>query len=45
VVASPDGNSLCRGEIAGRTAQAAELGRRLAEQLLAKGAEKLLSDS
>lgn len=45
VVASLDGNSLCRGEIAGRTAQAAELGRRLAEQLLAKGAEKLLSVS
>jgi hydroxymethylbilane synthase len=42
VVAALDGNSLCRGEIAGLAAGAAELGKRLAEQLLAKGADRFL---
>jgi hydroxymethylbilane synthase len=43
IVASLDGASLCRGEIGGEASEAAELGRRLAEQLIAKGADKLLS--
>jgi hydroxymethylbilane synthase len=43
VVASLDGSSLCRGEITGPAADAAELGGRLAEQLLAKGADKFLA--
>ena len=43
VVASLDGSALCRGEIAGRMSDAAQLGKRLAEQLLEKGADKLLS--
>jgi hydroxymethylbilane synthase len=42
VVASLDGSSLCRGEIAGPAADAAELGKRLAERLLEKGAAKFL---
>jgi hydroxymethylbilane synthase len=43
VVASPDGKKLCRGEIAGSTANAAVLGKRLAEQLLMQGADKILA--
>ena len=42
VVASLDGSSICRGEIAGPAANAAELGKRLAERLLEKGADKFL---
>ena len=42
MVASLDGSSLCRGEIAGPAADAAELGKRLAERLLEKGAAKFL---
>ena len=42
VVASLDGSSICRGEIAGPAADAAELGKRLAERLLEKGAAKFL---
>lgn len=42
VVASLDGSSLCRAEIAGPAADAAELGKRLAERLLEKGAAKFL---
>jgi len=43
MVASVDGRSLCRGEISGQVTEAVALGRRLAEQLLAQGADKLLS--
>ena len=42
VVASPDGSRLCRGEIFGSTSEAVALGRRLAEQLLGEGANRLL---
>lgn len=43
VVASPDGKKLCRGEIVGAATSAGELGKRLAEQLLNQGADKLLA--
>jgi len=43
VVADLDGSSLCRGEIAGPAVNADQLGKQLAEQLLAKGAEKILA--
>jgi len=43
VVASPDGKRLCRSEIFGLTAEAVTLGKRLAEQLLRLGADKLLA--
>ena len=42
VVANPDGSRLCRGEIHGDGGAAAELGRRLAEELLKQGAGALL---
>ena len=42
VVASLDGSALCRSEITGPSADAAELGKRLAERLLEKGAAKFL---
>jgi hydroxymethylbilane synthase len=42
-VASPDGRSLCRGLIEGRSTIAQEIGRRLADQLLKDGAAKILS--
>lgn len=42
VVAKPDGSSLCRGEVAGPAANAAELGRELAERLLQEGADQIL---
>ncbi|MGH7852194.1 MAG: hydroxymethylbilane synthase [Candidatus Binatia bacterium] len=42
VVASPDGSRLCRGEISGHADAAAELGQRLAEELLKQGAVELL---
>jgi porphobilinogen deaminase len=42
-VASPDGRSLCKGLIEGRSTIAAEIGRRLADQLLKDGAAKILS--
>ena len=42
VVASLDGSALCRSEISGPLADAAELGKRLAERLLEKGAAKFL---
>ncbi len=45
VVASPDGTKLCRGEIFGLASEAAALGKRLAEQLLNQGADKLLASS
>ena len=43
VVASPDGKNLCRSEIFGSVKEAAELGKRLAEQLLERGAGELLA--
>jgi hydroxymethylbilane synthase len=43
VVASPDGKNLCRSEIFGSVNEAAELGKRLAEQLLERGAGELLA--
>jgi hydroxymethylbilane synthase len=43
VVANPDGSGLCRSEIAGPARDAGQLGRRLAEQLLQQGADKLLT--
>jgi hydroxymethylbilane synthase len=43
IVASPDGRQLCRSEISGRADAAAELGRRLAEELLNQGATELLA--
>ncbi|MGH7853820.1 MAG: hydroxymethylbilane synthase, partial [Candidatus Binatia bacterium] len=42
VVASPDGSRLCRSELSGHVDAAAELGRRLAEELLKQGAAELL---
>jgi len=42
VGASLDGSALCRSEITGPSADAAELGKRLAERLLEKGAAKFL---
>lgn len=42
IVASPDGSRLCRSEISGHADAAAELGRRLAEELLEQGAAELL---
>jgi len=42
VVARPDGKSLCKGIIEGRSTIASEIGRRLAEQLLKNGAAKIL---
>jgi hydroxymethylbilane synthase len=44
VVASVDGNRLCRCEITGAADQATELGDRLAKELLSQGADKLLAD-
>jgi hydroxymethylbilane synthase len=43
IVASPDGSRLCRSEISGHADIAAELGRRLAEDLLARGAAELIA--
>ena len=43
VVASPDGAKLCRGEIFGLASEAGDLGKRLADQLLNQGADKLLA--
>ena len=43
IVVSPDGSRLCRSEIAGHVDAAAELGRRLAEELLKQGAAELLT--
>lgn len=43
IVASPDGSRLCRSEISGHADGAAELGRRLAEELLNQGAAELLA--
>jgi hydroxymethylbilane synthase len=44
VVASPDGKNLCRSEILGSVKEAADLGKRLAEQLLERGAGQLLAN-
>jgi hydroxymethylbilane synthase len=42
-VASPDGRTLCKGLIEGRSTIAPEIGRRLADRLLKDGAAKILS--
>ena len=43
IVVDPSGKSLCRGEFSGQASDAAELGRRLAEQLIHDGADKILA--
>jgi hydroxymethylbilane synthase len=43
IVGSPDGSRLCRGEMSGHADAAAELGRRLAEELLNQGARELFA--
>lgn len=43
VVASPDGKRLCRSDVSGPADTAAELGGRLAEELLKQGAAELLA--
>lgn len=45
VVASPDGRVLCGGAVSGAIADAAQLGKQLAEQLLRDGADKILAIS
>jgi hydroxymethylbilane synthase len=45
VVANPDGRALCGGTISGAIADAAQLGKQLAEQLLRDGADKILAIS
>jgi len=45
VVAKPNGKSLCRGEISGQAGDAADLGQRLAEQLIRDGADQILASS
>lgn len=45
VVAGLDGEKLCRGELCGAAIDAVELGKRLAEQLLSQGADKLLAET
>lgn len=44
LVAAPDGMRLVRGTLAGRRSTAAELGERLAEQLLNAGGREILAD-
>ena len=43
-VGKPDGSVMVRDEISGPTGEAAELGHRLADRLLAAGADKILAD-
>jgi hydroxymethylbilane synthase len=43
MVAEPDGNRLCRGQIAGSAGQAAALGTELAERLIRDGAGEMLA--
>jgi hydroxymethylbilane synthase len=45
VVACPDGSALCSGTTSGPIADAAQLGKQLAEQLLHDGADKILTIS
>ncbi len=44
LVAGTDGREILQGEAKGSAAQAAEIGERLAEELLARGAEKILRE-
>ena len=44
LVASPDGRALVRGEIEGFSAEAEQLGVRLADDLLGRGADRILRD-
>jgi len=43
VVASPDGATLCKAKLAGRTDEPETLGERLAELLRRQGADKILA--
>jgi hydroxymethylbilane synthase len=43
MVAEPDGNRVCRGQIAGSAGQAAALGTQLAERLIRDGAGEMLA--
>lgn len=45
VVARPDGKSICKGIMEGKSTIAREIGRRLADQLLKNGAAKILASS
>jgi hydroxymethylbilane synthase len=45
VVGNNDGTQLCRGDITGAAGASVELGRRLAEQLLSRGADRLLASA
>jgi len=44
LVGRPDGSNIIRGEIRGSRDQVEEIGRQLADELLAKGADKILAD-
>jgi hydroxymethylbilane synthase len=44
LVASPEGQPAVRGEVEGRPGEAVQLGIRLAEQLLASGADRILHE-
>jgi hydroxymethylbilane synthase len=44
LVAGTDGKEIIRGEKAGATAQSADVGARLAEELLARGADRILRE-
>jgi hydroxymethylbilane synthase len=43
VVASPDGSSLCRAQLAGEAHEGEQLGARLADELRRQGADKILA--
>jgi hydroxymethylbilane synthase len=43
VVASPDGSSLCRAQLAGEAQEGEQLGARLADELRRQGADKILA--
>ncbi len=43
LVGEPDGSKILRAEITGSAKQAASLGKRLAEDLLAQGAAEILT--
>lgn len=45
VVAKPNGKAICKGIIEGRVTIAREIGRRLAEQLIRDGADRILAAS
>ena len=45
IVASPAGTTLCKAKLTGDTSEAEKLGERLAEELLKRGADKILAAS